>query len=98
MSIAATAMGSMRRGDKFCERAALAASLAQTLSVHAGPREEPHTAKGTAELQYRLVELPDLTPDGAQGSTVALSINDRGEVLGSATRGATLSRSTYSVR
>jgi probable HAF family extracellular repeat protein len=65
-----------------------AASLALTLSAHAVAGEEPHAAKGTAELQYRLVELPDLTPDGAQGTSVALSINDRGEVLGYVTRPA----------
>ena len=58
-----------------------AASLALALSTHAVSGERPRAARRTAELQYRLIEIPDFTPDGKQGDSAALSLNDRGEVL-----------------
>jgi probable HAF family extracellular repeat protein len=58
-----------------------AASLALALSVHAVSGEQHHAARKTTELQYRLVEIPDFTPDGRQGLSTTISINDRGEVL-----------------
>ena len=61
--------------------AIFAASLALAFSAQGVANDKPRPAKGTAELQYRLVEIPYVSPDGREGETRAVSINDRGDVL-----------------
>jgi probable HAF family extracellular repeat protein len=59
----------------------VAASLALAMSTQVFSSGQSHAAKGTAELQYRLVEIPYVWPDGKQTFLSPRSVNDRGEVL-----------------
>lgn len=67
--------------QSFLTRTLAAASLALVFSTATLAKGPPRHPGKTVELQYRLVEIPDFTPDGKQASSAIFSINDWGQVL-----------------
>src|SRR5688572_4672803 len=58
-----------------------AASLALALSTHAFSSEPALPVTQTAEVQYRLVELPPVQVNGQEAFLLPGDMNNRGEVL-----------------